>query len=131
VLLTQEEANWLDDDGTISASKFLYYDRLPGHYGKEGIGARIRSKRKFSMYHRTMITSTMDQYSRKQDGQLVPIPVENQEKMPFTWGIMQIGGKNVLIISIHSRPSMGYYFNSEPTNGPVKDRKISYKWCLT
>jgi len=123
IILTQEDQTWIDgpDDntpnkGTRSASKYLFYDRLPSR-SLSFSNTRIRSKRPVTISYGVKVQTIMADV-KKADGSAYGTVGDRN----LVWGVIPVQGKNVLAISCHPRNSYSYYFDSNPTYGPVADR---------
>ena len=117
VLLSTEDATYLDAKETKKATLLLYNDRLPC---QQGGWVRIRSKYPITK-------------PKKPDGSALNVvavnPPANASKPAsgtlgaryFTFGWIQIDGKSVLVVTVHPRNSAIRY-KTNPKTGPVADR---------
>ena len=119
IMMTTEDATYLDANSTKKASMLIYYDRLPSSHGG---WVRIRSKYPIIK-------------PKKQDGTILNLvavePPNNATtkadgKKPatryFTFGWIKLNGKTILVISVHPMNSFIKY-TSNPKVGPVSERK--------
>lgn len=118
LLLSTEDATYLDKAGTKKATPLLWNDRLPS---QQGGWVRIRS--------RYSVTRP-----KKPDGSALNVvavnPPKNASKRAdgttggaryFTFGWLTIEGKTVLVVTVHPRNSCIKY-KSNPKVGPVAER---------
>lgn len=110
LILVQEEQAYIDSSEDISASKALYYDRLP--YNSHYISTNIRSKYPAHATGQVKVN--------KLSNSDTPISGAMNERY-FTWCMFTVEGKEVLAISCH--PMNSYIeFSSNPVVGPTANR---------
>lgn len=129
VMLTQEDAPYIDAEtnGIRSASKYIYYDRLPCKEGNNNV--YIRSKFPCIVARTTCMTTTMIGVKKKVNGQWVDNTDVKGRYM--TWGMYKTPDEQyrILMISMHARNTYNYFFDEGspatepgPIYGPVRDR---------
>ena len=116
VLFSNEDSTYIDASGTKSASKYIYYDRLPAKSGV--LASKVRSKRPIIISKDIYVESIMENVKDSEGEDVANIPPRG-----ISMGLMQIDEKSVLLISCHPRNTSSYYFDENPVNGPIADRK--------
>ena len=110
IMIVQEEKGFIDEDEEYSASKALYYDRLP--FNAKYYGTNIRAKYQAYAHGQVEVPKLANSD--------VPISGTMSNRY-FTWAMLNIENKNVLVISCHPMNS-NIRFSTNPVVGPTANR---------